>query len=197
MMIFPFSLKAREGQARTAVLKTSRGDIRTPAFMPVGTAATVKGLLTSQVRETGADILLTNTYHLMLRPGSQRLERLGGVHKFMRWEGPILSDSGGYQVFSLSKLRRLEEEGVTFRSHLDGSQHVLTPERAMMIQADHLGVDIAMQLDECTPYPCTYDEAARSMELSLRWAKRSRTAFGERENQTLFGIVQGSGLSGF
>lgn len=145
-----------------------------------------------QVRQTGADIILGNTYHLMLRPGAERVKRLGGLHKFGGWDGPILTDSGGFQVWSLSKLRKMTEEGVTFQSHLDGSKHMLSPERSIEIQADLLGADISMQLDECTDFPVSHDEAARSMELSLRWGRRSLAAFGERETQTLFAIVQGS-----
>ena len=192
MAKFPFYIHATEGEARTGVLKTPRGDIRTPAFMPVGTAGTVKGVYMDQVRQTGADIILGNTYHLMLRPGAERVARLGGLHKFGGWDGPILTDSGGFQVWSLSKLRKMTEEGVTFQSHLDGSKHMLSPERSIEIQADLLGADISMQLDECTDFPVSYDEAARSMELSLRWGRRSLEAFGEREAQTLFAIVQGS-----
>lgn len=195
MAKFPFDIHATEGEARTGVLKTPRGDIRTPAFMPVGTAGTVKGVYMDQVREAGADVILGNTYHLMLRPGAERVARLGGLHEFGRWSGPILTDSGGFQVWSLSKLRKMTEEGVTFQSHLDGSKHMLSPERSMEIQADLLGADICMQLDECTDFPVSYDEAARSMELSLRWGQRSLAAFGARENQTLFAIVQGSNFS--
>lgn len=189
---FPFEVSAVDGGARTGVLKTPRGDIRTPAFMPVGTQATVKALYPDQVRQTGADILLGNTYHLMLRPGAERVKRLGGLHHFMRWDKPILTDSGGFQVWSLSDLREMSEEGVAFKSHLDGSKHMLTPERSIEIQADLLGADISMQLDECTNFPCTRDEAASSMELSVRWGARSKAAFGERSDQALFGIVQGS-----
>ena len=192
MAKFPFDIHATEGAARTGVLRTPRGDIRTPAFMPVGTAGTVKGVYMDQVRQAGADIILGNTYHLMLRPGAERVARLGGLHKFGGWDGPILTDSGGFQVWSLSKLRKMTEEGVTFQSHLDGSKHMLSPERSIEIQADLLGADISMQLDECTDFPVTYDKAAQSMELSLRWGKRSLEAFGERESQTLFAIVQGS-----
>ncbi|WP_019961524.1 tRNA guanosine(34) transglycosylase Tgt [Woodsholea maritima] len=192
MAVFPFQIHASEGAARTGVLKTARGDIRTPAFMPVGTAATVKALYPEQVREAGADIILGNTYHLMLRPGGERMKRLGGLHSFMRWPGPILTDSGGFQVWSLSSLRKMTEEGVEFKSHLDGSSYMLSPERSIELQAELLGADISMQLDECTAYPCPRDDAAKSMELSLRWAQRSKEAFGERETQTLFGIVQGS-----
>ena len=195
MSIFPFDISATDGQARTGVLKTPRGDIRTPAFMPVGTAGTVKALYMDQVKQAGADIILGNTYHLMLRPGPERMKRLGGLHKFGGWSGPILTDSGGFQVWSLSKLRKMTEEGVTFQSHLDGSKHMLSPERSIEIQADCIGADISMQLDECTNYPATYEEAKSSMELSLRWGQRSLAAFGEREAQTLFAIVQGSTYS--
>jgi queuine tRNA-ribosyltransferase len=192
MPSFDFDLHATDGAARTGVLKTPRGDIRTPAFMPVGTAATVKALYPEQVKAAGADIILGNTYHLMLRPGAERVKRLGGLHHFMRWDGPILTDSGGFQVWSLSDLRDMTEEGVAFKSHLDGSKHMLTPERSIEIQADLLGADISMQLDECTPYPCERDAAASSMQLSRRWGLRSKEAFGERSGQALFGIVQGS-----
>ncbi|MFP4518722.1 MAG: tRNA guanosine(34) transglycosylase Tgt [Oceanicaulis sp.] len=192
MSSFPFEIAAVDGLARTGVLKTPRGDIATPAFMPVGTAATVKALYPDQVKQTGAGIILGNTYHLMLRPGAERVKRLGGLHDFMRWDGPILTDSGGFQVWSLSGLRQMSEEGVTFKSHLDGSRHALTPERSIEIQADLLGADISMQLDECTNFPATRDEAASSMQLSLRWGARSKAAFGNRRDQALFGIVQGS-----
>ena len=192
MAKFSFDISAVEGEARTGALRTPRGDIRTPAFMPVGTAGTVKGVYMNQVRQAGADIILGNTYHLMLRPGAERVARLGGLHKFGGWDGPILTDSGGFQVWSLSKLRKMTEEGVTFQSHLDGSKHMLSPERSIEIQADLLGADISMQLDECTGFPVSYDKAAQSMELSLRWGRRSLEAFGEREVQTLFAIVQGS-----
>ncbi|MEP6341725.1 MAG: tRNA guanosine(34) transglycosylase Tgt [Maricaulaceae bacterium] len=192
MTTFPFDISATDGLARTGVLKTPRGDIRTPAFMPVGTAGTVKALYMDQVKQAGADIILGNTYHLMLRPGPERMKRLGGLHKFGGWSGPILTDSGGFQVWSLSKLRKMTEEGVTFQSHLDGSKHMLSPERSIEIQADCIGADISMQLDECTNFPATYEEAKSSMELSLRWGQRSLAAFGERESQTLFAIVQGS-----
>ena len=192
MAKFIFDINALEGEARTGVLRTPRGDIRTPAFMPVGTAGTVKGVYMDQVRQAGADIILGNTYHLMLRPGAERVARLGGLHNFCGWDGPILTDSGGFQVWSLSKLRKMTEEGVTFQSHLDGSKHMLSPERSIEIQADLLGADISMQLDECTDFPVSYDKAAQSMELSLRWGQRSLAAFGEREFQTLFAIIQGS-----
>ena len=192
MATFPFEIKAREGKARTGVLKTPRGDIRTPAFMPVGTAATVKALYMDQVEQTGADIILGNTSHLMLRPGAERVQRLGGLHEFSGWKGPMLTDSGGFQVWSLSQLRKMDKDGVTFRSHIDGSEHRLTPARSIEIQADLLGADISMQLDECTDFPCTHEEAERSLDLSLDWGARSLEAFGARESQTLFGIVQGS-----
>jgi len=192
MSVFAFDIHARDGAARTGVLKTPRGDIRTPAFMPVGTAGTVKALYMDQVKGTGADIILGNTYHLMLRPGAERVKRLGGLHKFSTWQGPILTDSGGFQVWSLSKLRKMNEQGVTFQSHIDGSKHHLTPERSIEIQADLLGADISMQLDECTAFGCTPAEAKASLELSLRWGQRSKDAFGTRDDQVLFGIVQGS-----
>jgi queuine tRNA-ribosyltransferase len=186
-----FRIDARDGRARTGEIDTPRGVIRTPAFMPVGTAATVKAMRPESVRETGADILLGNTYHLMLRPGAERMARLGGLHRFMNWERPILTDSGGFQVMSLSDLRRMDEEGVRFRSHIDGSEHMLTPERSMEIQR-LLGSDIVMSFDECTPYPADEVTAAASMRLSMRWAGRSRDAFGDRPGHMLFGIQQGS-----
>lgn len=189
---FSFNIKAQDGKARTGVLITPRGEIRTPAFMPVGTAATVKALSVEQVKQTGADIILANTYHLMLRPGGERLKRLGGVHDFMRWDKPILTDSGGFQVWSLAGLRKISEEGVVFASHIDGSRHLLTPEICIQLQADQIRSDIIMQLDECTKFGSSEKEALTSLELSLRWAKRCKTAFGERETQALFGIVQGS-----
>lgn len=192
MSRFPFKISARDGAARTGVLETQRGDIRTPAFMPVGTAATVKALYMDQVKDAGADIILGNTYHLMLRPGGERVKKLGGLHSFAKWDGPMLTDSGGFQVWSLSQLRKMDEDGVTFQSHLDGSKHRLDPARSIEIQADLLGADISMQLDECTDFPCSHEEAERSMNLSLRWGERSLDAFGERSGQTLFGIVQGS-----
>jgi queuine tRNA-ribosyltransferase len=188
---FGFTLSATDGRARTGIIQTPRGEIRTPAFMPVGTAATVKAMLPESVRATGADILLGNTYHLMLRPTAERIARLGGLHKFMNWDRPILTDSGGYQVMSLTDLRKLTEEGVRFKSHIDGSKHMLTPERSMEIQA-LLGSDIVMAFDECTPFPATEDVARTSMELSMRWAQRSRDAFGDRPGHALFGIQQGS-----
>jgi queuine tRNA-ribosyltransferase len=187
-----FDLTAKDGAARTGVIRTSRGDIRTPAFMPVGTAATVKALTVDQVAQTGADIILGNTYHLMLRPGAERVNRLGGLHKFMGWPKPILTDSGGFQVMSLSKISKVTEQAATFQSHIDGSRHVLTPERSIEIQADLLGADIVMQLDECVAWPAPEDRARKAMELSARWGMRSKTAFGERPDQALFGIQQGS-----
>ena len=192
MSVFPFVIAARDGDARTGALETPRGAIRTPAFMPVGTAGTVKALYMDQVRAAGADIILGNTYHLMLRPGAERVARLGGLHAFCGWDGPILTDSGGYQVYSLAGLRKITEDGVTFRSHIDGSEHHLSPERAVEIQADLLGADIVMQLDECAPFPCERAEASEAMELSLRWANRCKDVFGAREAQVLFGIVQGA-----
>jgi queuine tRNA-ribosyltransferase len=191
MAAFPFTIAATDGKARTGVLATPRGDIRTPAFMPVGTAGTVKALTVDQVTATGADILLGNTYHLMLRPTAERVARLGGLHRFMRWEKPILTDSGGFQVMSLSKISKVTEEAVTFQSHIDGSRHVLTPERSMEIQADLLGSDIVMQLDELTALPATEERTAEAMRRSARWAARSKNAFGERDAQALFGIQQG------
>jgi queuine tRNA-ribosyltransferase len=185
-----FQIHARDGAARTGVLSLPRGDIRTPAFMPVGTAATVKAMLPGSVRATGADILLGNTYHLMLRPGAERVARLGGLHRFMNWERPILTDSGGFQVMSLADLRKLTEEGVTFRSHVDGSVHHLTPESSMEIQR-LLGSDIVMAFDECPALPATEEAVATSMRLSMRWAQRSRDAFGDRPGHMLFGIMQG------
>jgi len=185
-----FELTARDGAARTGVIRTTRGDVRTPAFMPVGTAATVKAMMPDSVRQTGADILLGNTYHLMLRPGAERIARLGGLHRFMNWERPILTDSGGFQVMSLAGLRKLSEHGVTFKSHVDGSRHELTPERSMEIQR-LLGSDIVMCFDECPALPASDDEVARAMRLSMRWAARSREAFGDRPGHALFGIMQG------
>ena len=187
---FGFDLKATDGKARTGVISTPRGEIRTPAFMPVGTAATVKAMMPESVRETGADILLGNTYHLMLRPTAERIDRLGGLHTFMNWERPILTDSGGFQVMSLAGLRKLTEEGVTFASHIDGSKHLLTPERSMEIQR-LLGSDIVMCFDECPALPAERDRIRDSMELSMRWAARSRDAFGDRPGHALFGIQQG------
>ena len=187
---FTFEVAARDGMARTGAITTTRGVIRTPAFMPVGTAATVKGMLPDSVAATGADILLGNTYHLMLRPGAERIARLGGLHRFMNWDRPILTDSGGFQVMSLAGLRKLTEEGVRFASHIDGSKHLLTPERSMEIQAA-LGSDIVMAFDECPALPATDAAVAASMRLSMRWARRSRDAFGDRPGHALFGIMQG------
>ncbi len=190
---FSFTLNATDGAARTGLVATPRGEIRTPAFMPVGTAATVKTMLPEHVRQTGADIVLGNTYHLMLRPGAERVAKLGGLHSFMNWPRPILTDSGGFQVMSLSKLRKLTEEGVTFQSHIDGSKHSLTPERSIEIQC-LLGADIQMQLDECPAIPIAEDDARESMLLSYRWAERSKAAFEKmsKPGQALFGIVQGA-----
>jgi queuine tRNA-ribosyltransferase len=190
---FSFTVHATDGAARTGLISTSRGDIRTPAFMPVGTAATVKAMYADQVKELGADVVLGNVYHLMLRPGAERVASLGGLHKFMNWPHPILTDSGGFQVMSLSKLRKLDENGVTFQSHIDGARHVLTPERSMEIQ-NLLGSDIQMQLDECIKLPATDKEVERAMRLSLRWAERSRRAFTDAPGRACFGIVQGGGV---
>jgi queuine tRNA-ribosyltransferase len=190
---FSFTVEATDGAARKGEIRTPRGVIRTPAFMPVGTAATVKAMFVEDVREAGADILLGNVYHLMLRPGAERIARLGGLHNFMRWPYPILTDSGGFQVMSLAKLRKLDENGVTFQSHIDGSRHVLTPERSMEIQG-LLGSDIQMQFDECVRLPCSDAEAERAMRLSLRWAERSRKAFGAEPGRAVFGIVQGGAM---
>lgn len=189
---FSFKLIATDGAARRGEVTTPHGRIQTPAFMPVGTQATVKGLHPEAVRDTGAEIVLGNTYHLMLRPTAERIASLGGLHKFMNWERAILTDSGGFQVMSLSQLRKLTEQGVTFKSHLDGSMHELTPERSIEIQA-LLGTDITMQLDECLRLPATHDEIERAMQLSLRWGERSKRAFESRgrEGYALFGIVQG------
>jgi queuine tRNA-ribosyltransferase len=187
---FGFRLLETDGAARTGVIDTPRGAIRTPAFMPVGTAATVKAMLPESVAATGADILLGNTYHLMLRPTAERIARLGGLHRFMNWDKPILTDSGGFQVMSLAGLRKMTEEGVRFSSHIDGSKHMLTPERSMEIQA-LLGSDIVMCFDECPALPATEAEVERSMLLSMRWARRSREAFGDRPGHALFGIMQG------
>ncbi len=189
--IFKHELLASDGRARRGRIHTAHGTVETPAFMPVGTAGTVKAMTADAVRSTGAEIVLGNTYHLMLRPTAERVAQLGGLHKFMDWPGPILTDSGGFQVMSLSELRKLNEDGVTFRSHVDGKKIKLTPERSMEIQ-DLLDADIAMCFDECTPYPATYEQAAESMRLSMRWAARCRAAFRERPGYGLFGIVQGS-----
>ena len=187
---FAFHLAATDGRARTGVIATPRGEIRTPAFMPVGTAATVKAMLPESVRATGADILLGNTYHLMLRPTAERIAKLGGLHRFMNWDRPILTDSGGFQVMSLAALRKMTEEGVRFSSHIDGSKHMLSPERSMEIQK-LLGSDIVMCFDECPALPADEATVAKSMRLSMRWAQRSRDAFGDRPGHALFGIMQG------
>jgi queuine tRNA-ribosyltransferase len=185
-----FSVRATDGKARLGAIATPRGVIRTPAFMPVGTAATVKAMHPEAVHALGADIVLSNTYHLMLAPGAERIAALGGLHKFMNWPHPILTDSGGFQVMSLAKLRKLSEKGVLFQSHIDGSLHELTPERSMEIQR-LLGSDIQMQFDECVKLPCSREEAERAMRLSLRWGERSKTAFGAQQGRAIFGIVQG------
>ncbi len=185
-----FELMATDGAARRGRLHTAHGVVDTPAFMPVGTAATVKGMFTDAVAATGAQMILANTYHLMLRPGAERIAKFGGVRQFMGWTGPLLTDSGGYQVMSLSKLRKIDGGGVTFQSHIDGSKHYLSPERSIEIQ-HQLDATITMAFDECTPYPATKDEVAESMQLSMRWAERSKTAFKAREGYGLFGIVQG------
>lgn len=190
---FSFHLLGRDGAARTGEVRMPRGVIRTPAFMPVGTAATVKGMYPEQVKALGADVVLGNTYHLMLRPGAERVARLGGLHRFMNWPHPILTDSGGFQVMSLANLRKLTEEGVTFQSHIDGSKHVLSPERSVEIQ-NLLGSDIVMQLDECVSLPCEDKVAEKAMHLSLRWAERCKKAFGDPTGRALFGIVQGGAV---
>ncbi|MFD0937524.1 tRNA guanosine(34) transglycosylase Tgt [Methylobacterium trifolii] len=187
---FRFRVHATDGAARTGAITMPRGTIRTPAFMPVGTAATVKAMYPEQVRALGADVVLGNTYHLMLRPGAERMARLGGLHRFMRWDGPILTDSGGFQVMSLSSLRKLDEQGVTFQSHIDGTRHHMSPERSIEIQG-LLGSDIQMQLDECVRLPAEPKAIESAMHLSLRWAERCRAAFGEQPGKALFGIVQG------
>ena len=187
---FSFSLNHTDGRARTGVISTPRGDIRTPAFMPVGTAATVKAMMPESVAATGADILLGNTYHLMLRPTAERIDRLGGLHKFMNWDKPILTDSGGFQVMSLADLRKMSEKGVQFQSHIDGSKHFLSPERSMEIQK-LLGSDIVMCFDECPALPADRTRLNESMQMSMRWAQRSRDAFGDRPGHALFGIQQG------
>ena len=188
--LISFDLKATDGKARTGVIHTTRGDIRTPAFMPVGTAATVKAMMPESVAATGADILLGNTYHLMLRPTAERIANLGGLHKFMNWDKPILTDSGGFQVMSLADLRKMSENGVTFKSHIDGSKHELTPERSMEIQK-LLGSDIVMCFDECPALPADRARIEDSMRMSMRWAQRSKDAFGDRPGHALFGIQQG------
>lgn len=186
-----FKVIAKSGRARTGILETAHGVIQTPVFMPVGTKATVKAMLPSSLQEIGAEIILGNTYHLMLRPGAERVASFGGLHKFMNWDKPILTDSGGFQVMSLSGLRKITEKGVEFRSHIDGEKILLTPELSTHVQ-HLLGSDITMIFDECTPFPCSHEDAQKSMELSLRWAERSRTAFIPRDLYGQFGIVQGS-----
>ena len=190
MTQFGFQVHATDGAARLGTVSTAHGPMDTPAFMPVGTAGTVKAMMPESVAATGAQTILGNTYHLMLRPGAERVGRLGGLHQFMQWKGPILTDSGGFQVMSLAKLRKMSEEGVAFQSHIDGSRHMLTPERSMEIQ-HLLDADITMAFDECTPFPATPQQAAESMHLSMRWAQRSRDAFVQRVGYGLFGIVQG------
>ena len=190
---FTFTVKKTDGAARTGEIRMPRGVIRTPAFMPVGTAATVKAMYPDQVKALGADVVLGNTYHLMLRPGPERVARLGGLHQFMNWPYPILTDSGGFQVMSLSALRKIDEQGVTFQSHIDGSTHHMTPERSIEIQG-LLGSDIQMQLDECVKLPCPEEVAEKAMRLSLRWAERCRIAFGEQPGKAMFGIVQGGAV---
>ena len=190
MSTIKFEVSATDGLARRGKLELAHGSVNTPAFMPVGTAATVKAMLPENVQQTGAEIILGNTYHLMLRPGAERIAKLGGLHKFMNWSGPILTDSGGYQVMSLSELRKLDENGVTFRSHIDGSYHTLTPERSIEVQ-HLLGADITMCFDECPPFPCEKEDVKRATELSMRWAKRSKDAFVPRPGHALFGINQG------
>lgn len=186
-----FILGTQDGDARTATLETAHGTIITPTFMPVGTGGTVKAMRPEDLRESGSSIILANTYHLMLRPGAERINSLGGLHNFMNWDGPILTDSGGFQVMSLAKLSQLNEEGVTFRSHINGSKYLLTPERAIEIQ-QLLGSDISMVFDECTPYPVNKQVAQNSVELSMRWAERSKKAYMPKFGHGLFGIVQGS-----
>lgn len=190
MSALPFDIVARDESARVGVLRLPHGDVETPAFMPVGTAAAVKAMLPENVAATGAHIVLGNTYHLMLRPGAERIARLGGLRKFMNWPHNILTDSGGFQVMSLAGLRDLSEDGVRFRSHIDGSEHFLSPERSMEIQ-HLLGANIQMVLDECAPFPATFERIEQSLALSMRWAKRSRTGFREGPGQYCFGIVQG------
>ncbi len=190
MSAVPFEVSARDGAARAGRLELAHGVVHTPAFMPVGTAATVKGILPEAVAATGAEILLGNVYHLMIRPGAGRIAELGGLHKFMNWPHPILTDSGGFQIMSLARIRKLDEDGVEFRAHTDGARHRLTPAASIDIQRQ-LGSDIAMVLDECTPYPVAEAEAARSMRRSMRWAALSRERFEERPGHALFGIVQG------
>jgi len=190
---FQFKLLATDGKARRGEVSMPRGTIRTPAFMPVGTVGTVKAMYLDQVRELGADIILGNTYHLMLRPGPERVARLGGLHELIRWPHPILTDSGGFQVMSLSGLRKLDEQGVTFKSHVDGALHHMSPERSIEIQG-LLDSDIQMQLDECVALPASPKEIERAMEMSLRWAERCKVAFGDQPGKAMFGIVQGGDI---
>ncbi len=187
---FSFELKKLNNQARRGEIITAHGSIQTPAFMPVGTAATVKAIKNDDVLKSGSEIILGNTYHLMLRPTADRIEKLGGLHKFMNWNKPILTDSGGFQVMSLSGIRKINDHGVTFSSHIDGSKHVLTPEYSMEIQ-HKLGSDITMIFDECISYPALYDDTKKAMERSINWAKRSKDAYKIRDGYGLFGIVQG------
>lgn len=188
---FSFNLKVQDNKARRGEIKTARGTIQTPTFMPVGTAGTVKALKTSDVEKSGAEIILGNVYHLMLRPTSELIEKMGGLHKFMNWSKPILTDSGGFQVMSLSQIRKISDEGVEFSSHIDGSKYFLTPERSIEIQYQ-LGSDITMIFDECVEYPATYDKAKKAMERSIDWAQRSKNAFKKRDGYGIFGIIQGS-----
>lgn len=190
-MSLKFEIHKTHKKSRTGTLKTAHGDIKTPAFMPVGTKATVKGMIPENVKEVGSDVILGNTYHLMLKPGSKLIQEFGGLHKFMNWDKPILTDSGGFQVMSLTSLRKISEEGVLFSSHIDGSKHMLSPETSTQIQFE-LGADITMMFDECTPFPATYEVAEKSMELTNRWGKRSRDAFIKRDGYGQFGIIQGS-----
>lgn len=191
MTKFEYKLLKKSKNARVGIISTAHGEIKTPAFMPVGTCATVKAMTPESVKATGADIILGNTYHLMLRPGAERINKLGGLHKFMNWNGPILTDSGGYQVMSLSKIRKIKEDGVTFKSHIDGKEFHLTPERSIEIQ-HLLGSTITMSFDECTPYPATHSVAEESLRISMKWAKISKKSFTPREGYGIFGIVQGS-----
>lgn len=188
---FSFNLKAQDNKARRGEIKTAKGTIQTPVFMPVGTAGTVKALKTSDVEKSGAEIILGNVYHLMLRPTSELIEKMGGLHKFMNWNKSILTDSGGFQVMSLSQIRKISDEGVEFSSHIDGSKHFLTPEKSIEIQ-HQLGSDITMIFDECVEYPATYEKAKKAMERSIAWAQRSKNAFKKRDGFGIFGIVQGS-----
>jgi queuine tRNA-ribosyltransferase len=190
---FGLHIRARDGAARTGEIRMPRGIIRTPAFMPVGTAATVKGMYPDQIKALGADVVLGNTYHLMLRPSAERIAKLGGLHQFMNWPYPILTDSGGFQVMSLAQLRKITEQGVTFQSHIDGSKYEMSPERSIEIQ-NLLGSDIVMQLDECVSLPCEDKVAEKAMRLSVRWAERCKAAFGTHQGRALFAIVQGGAV---